>query len=469
MKELHTNTVVIGGGPAGYSAAFRLSDLGIDTVLIEKNNVLGGVCLHNGCIPSKYLLHIANVIEEAKRLKEFGIKIDIKKINFFKMMLEKNKIINKLNNGLEHSSKHKKVSILYGSASFESDNSIIIDNCKNDNSIYTRVFFKHAVISSGSSPILIPNIPYTNPRVWDSTDALNFLNLPKKMLIIGSGVIGMEIASIYSSFGSEIDVVERSKVFFSTLDNDISNIFKNSFSSRFRLLLGTTITKISETNDGLLVSLTGLKNFNRKILYDVVLVAAGRKANIESLKLENVSIDVDTFGHIKVDDKLCTNIKNIYAIGDVVGNPMLAHKGSYQGKLVAEIIFGKNVFYDPKVIPYIIYSIPEVAWVGTLEMDAIKNDIDYKVSKFPWSFSGRSCASRNKLGLTKLIFDKSSNRIIGGAVIGVGASEILGEISLAIEMCCDAEDISLTMHAHPTLYETISITSEIFQDKCIDI
>ncbi|BGI51385.1 MAG: dihydrolipoyl dehydrogenase [Buchnera aphidicola (Ceratovacuna japonica)] len=469
MKSLNCNTVVIGGGPSGYSAAFRLSDLGVNTILIEKENVLGGVCLNSGCIPSKYLLYIAKIIEEAKKLKKFNIDINISKISLLNIMLEKKKIIQSLNNGIKIISKNKNVYILKGMAYFENKNSIIIDYKKNNKKVSKRIFFKNAIISSGSKPILLPNIPYKNSRVWSSTDALNFLTIPKKMLIVGSGVIGMEMATIYSALGSNIDVIERSKNFFPSLDKDITEIFKKSISNKFNLLLGTSINKIYEKKEGLLVSLSGPKNFNQKKLYDVILIAAGREPNIKKLKLENLPIKINKFGYIKVNENLQTNLKNIYAIGDVIGPPMLAHKGSYQGKIVAEIICKENVCYQPKIVPYIIYSNPEVAWTGILENEALKRNINYKVAKFPWKFSGRAISSGHSLGLTKLIFNSDTNRIIGGSVIGAGASEILGEISLAIEMCCDAEDISLTMHAHPTLYETICLSSEIFQKKCIDI
>ncbi|WP_428994338.1 dihydrolipoyl dehydrogenase [Buchnera aphidicola] len=469
MKDLNTHTVVIGGGPSGYSAAFRLADLGVNTVLIEKKDVLGGVCLNNGCIPSKYLLHISEVIEEAKKLSRFGIKININETNFLKIMLEKNKIIKNLNIGIKNISKKKNITVLHGTAYFESKNSIIVNYNNKFSKTYQRIIFKNAVISTGSKPIVLKNIPYKNVRIWNSDDALNFLKVPKKILIIGSGVIGMEMATIYSAFGSKIDVVERSDSLFSFLDEDIVDIFKNSIKDRFNLLLGTNIIKIVEKKEGLLVSFSNKKNFNKKILYDVILVSVGRKPNTQELKLENVFVKKDKFGYIKVDKKLRTNVKNIYAIGDVSGNPMLAHKGSYQGKIVSEIICNENIFYEPKIIPYIIYSNPEIAWSGILENEAKKNNINYKIAKFPWKFSGKAVSSCHTLGLTKLIFNSDTNRIIGGIVIGSRASEILGEISLAIEMCCDAEDISLTMHAHPTIYETICSSSEIFQNKCVDI
>ncbi|WP_343188349.1 dihydrolipoyl dehydrogenase [Buchnera aphidicola (Ceratoglyphina bambusae)] len=466
-KDLYTNTVVIGSGPSGYSAAFRLADLGINTVLIDKKNVLGGVCLNNGCIPSKYLLHIAKVIKEVKKLNNFGLKIDVKKINILNIILEKNKIIKKLNNGLKSIAKSKNIKILNGSAYFNDKNSILLNlNNTNDK---IKIFFKNAIISSGSKAIKLQDIPYDNPRIWNSTDALNFIKVPKKMLIIGSGIIGMEMATVYSALGSKVDIVERSSKFFSFLDSDITKIFKNSFKDDFNILLGTKIVKIIEKKEGILVNLNNFNGFNENILYDVILIAVGRKPNVKNLKLNNVGINLNKFGSIKVDEKLRTNIKNIYAIGDVTGNPMLAHKGSYQGKIVAEIIYGKNIYYDPKVIPYIIYSYPELAWTGILEKEALEKKLNYKVAKFPWSFSGRALSSNNNLGITKLIFNLDTNRIIGGIVVGSGAGELLGEISLAIEMCCDAEDISLTMHAHPTLYETICLSSEIFQKKCVDI
>ncbi|WP_343154918.1 dihydrolipoyl dehydrogenase [Buchnera aphidicola (Pseudoregma panicola)] len=468
MKDLNVNTVVIGGGPAGYSAAFRLSDLGVQTILVEKKNFLGGVCLNKGCIPSKYLLHISKIIEEVKSLKKFDININIKNINLLNIMLEKKRIIESLRNGIKNISKNKNVNILNGEAHFESKNSILINYVKKNKKNSKRISFKNAIISSGSIPVFLPGIPYNNARVWNSTDALNFLTIPKNMLIIGSGIIGMEMATIYSSLGSKIDVIERSEKFFPFLDKDVTEIFKKSILNKFNLLLGTKIIKISEKKEGLLVSLSSFKNFNKKKMYDVILVAVGRKPNIENLKLKNLPIEVNKFGAIKVNDKLQTNLKNIYAIGDVIGFPMLAHKGSYQGKIVSEIIYGKNIYYQPKIIPYVIYSNPEVAWVGILEKEAIEKNINYKVAKFPWKFSGRAISSGYSLGLTKLIFNSDTNRIIGGIVIGSGASEILGEISLAIEMCCDAEDISLTMHAHPTIYETICMSSEIFQKKCID-
>lgn len=465
-KEIQSEVVVIGSGPAGYSAAFRCADLGLDTVLIEYYEQLGGVCLNVGCIPSKALLHIAKVIKDANELSKSGVvfnqpTIDIKKINNWK-----ESIIKKLTSGLFSMGEKRKIRIIQGKASFDTHNSIIVENGKNN----YRIFFKNAIIATGSKPINIPSLPNEDDRIWNSTHALSLKNIPKRFLIIGGGIIGLEMATIYSSLGSKVDIVDRFSSFLPAVDKDITDIYKESIKKTFNLLLSTHVKNVSIANDdGLIVTLSQENHDENIVNYDNILVAIGRSPNIHSLRINEIGLKLNESGFIQTDMQLKTNISNIYAIGDVTGFPMLAHKAIQQAHIVAEVIYGKQYYFEPKVIPSVAYTEPEIAWVGLSEKEAKNNNIDYEVSFFPWSALGRAHASNCAIGTTKLVFDKSTNKIIGGSILGTNAGELISEIGLAIEMGCEAEDIALTIHPHPTLSESICSASEVYTGTITDL
>ncbi|QCI20938.1 dihydrolipoyl dehydrogenase [Buchnera aphidicola (Hyperomyzus lactucae)] len=464
-QKIHAQVVIIGSGPAGYSAAFRSADLGLDTVLIERYDKLGGVCLNVGCIPSKALLHIAKVIKEAKELDITGVSFNQPLIDIEKIKLWKENIINKLTNSLSNMRKKRKIRIFQGNAIFDTDKSIIVQS-KEDK---FTVFFDNAIIATGSKPIKIPSIPYDDQRIWDSSDALSLRMIPNRFLIVGGGIIGLEMATIYSALGSKVDIIDRFKHFMPALDKDITDLYIKSINQRFNLMLNTHIDNIESRETGLLVNMI-TNDFDKKnISYDAILVAIGRTPNLDLLGLEKIGLKINNFGFIQVDDQLRTNIPHIYAIGDVTGTPMLAHKGVHEGHIAAEVIFGKKHYFEPKVIPSIAYTEPEIAWVGLNEKQAKKEKIDYEIAIFPWSASGRAIVSNCQIGMTKLLFNKKDSKIIGGSIIGTNAGELIGEVALAIEMGCDAEDLALTIHAHPTLYESIGLSAEIFQGTVTDL
>ncbi|WP_422667150.1 dihydrolipoyl dehydrogenase [Buchnera aphidicola] len=464
-KDIHAQVVIIGAGPAGYSAAFRCADLGLDTVLIERYDKLGGVCLNVGCIPSKSLLHIAKVIKEAKDLSDIGVDFNNPLINIEKIRNWKNSIINKLTYGLSIMREKRKIRIIQGKAEFVTNNTIIINSLENN----FIISFQYAIIATGSRARKISSVSDTDDRIWDSTDALLLKSIPSRFLIIGGGVIGLEMATIYSALGSKVDIVDRFGQFFPWIDKDIADTYIKAINKKFNLMLNTHIEIANITKKDILIKIFKENVEIDERSYDGLLIAIGRIPNIDFLGIEKIGIRLNNFGFIEVNNQLKTNISNIYAIGDVIGFPMLAHKGIHQGHIAAEIISGKKHYFEPKVIPSIAYTEPEIAWVGLNEIEAKKRNIDYEISIFPWNASGRALASNCSTGMTKLIFDKQSNQIIGGSIVGSNAGELIGEIGLAIEMGCDAEDIALTIHAHPTLYESIGLCAEVFQGTITDL
>ncbi|QJC31240.1 dihydrolipoyl dehydrogenase [Enterobacteriaceae endosymbiont of Macroplea mutica] len=465
-KNQKTQIIVIGGGPAGYSAAFRCSDLGMQTTIIEKYDNLGGVCLNVGCIPSKALLHIANILKEQKILMKYGILNHVCEINISKLLLWKNNIITKLTNGLKFLAEKRNVKIINGMAHFINDNSVEVIN----NNITTIINFDNAIIATGSKPNNMTGMYKNDPRIWNSTDALMLKTIPKKMLIIGAGIIGLEMATIYCALGAKIDIIDSSDILLPETDIDITNIYKSVIHQEFNIILHTKIISIDTTQDQLHVHLTSDNNQSVYAkYYDIILIAIGRTPNSQYINKNFGKLDINEQNFINVDNQMRTNIPNIYAIGDVISTPLLAHKGIHEGHLAAEVIAGKKHYFIPKVIPSIAYTNPEIGWVGLTEKQAQHNNIKYKTSSFPWQALGRALATNSEHGITKLIIEKESNRVIGGAVIGHNAGELLGEISLAIEMGCDIEDIALTMHAHPTLYESIGLTAEILTGTITDI
>ncbi|MEI8594714.1 dihydrolipoyl dehydrogenase [Photobacterium sp. Hal280] len=463
-KEIKAQVVVLGSGPAGYSAAFRCADLGLETVLIEKYSTLGGVCLNVGCIPSKALLHVAKVIEEAKAMAEHGVVFGEPQTDINKIRIWKDKVINQLTGGLGGMAKMRKVTVVNGYGKFTDPNTIVVEGEE-----ATTVKFDNAIIAAGSRPIELPFIPHEDPRIWDSTDALELKEVPEKLLVMGGGIIGLEMGTVYDALGSQIDVVEMFDQVIPAADKDIIKVFTKRISKKFNLMLETKVTAVEAKEDGIYVSMEGKKAPAEPVRYDAVLVAIGRTPNGKLIDADKAGVAVDERGFINTDKQMRTNVPHIFAIGDVVGQPMLAHKGVHEGHVAAEVIAGKKHYFDPKVIPSIAYTEPEVAWVGKTEKEAKAEGINYEVATFPWAASGRAIASDCADGMTKMIFDKDTNRVIGGAIVGTNGGELLGEIGLAIEMGCDAEDIALTIHAHPTLHESVGLAAEVYEGSITDL
>lgn len=467
MNEIKTQVLVIGAGPGGYSAAFRCADLGLDTVIVERYSTLGGVCLNVGCIPSKALLHVAKVVEEAKHIEKAGISFSNPTIDIEKIAGYKNGVVKKLTDGLGAMSKMRKVEHIQGYATFLDENSVEVVSQSGEK---TKVTFDNCIIAAGSQSTKMSFIPHEDPRIWDSTDALEVKEIPKKLLILGGGIIGLEMGTVYSTLGSQVDVAIRGEQLMTGTDADLIKLYTKANKDRFNIMSKTQTQSIIPKQDGIYVEFKGENAPKGGVLYDAVLVALGRSANGNKLGLENTSVEVDESGLIKVDNQLRTKAKNIFAIGDIIGQPMLAHKAVHEGHVAAEVIAGHKVFFEPKQIPSIAYTFPEIAWAGMTEIEAKKSGLNYEVSTFPWSASGRALASDvSSTGMTKLIFNKDTNQLLGGAIIGENAGELLGEISLALEMDCDAEDIALTIHAHPTLHESIGMAAEIYEGSITDL
>ncbi|MCL1077446.1 dihydrolipoyl dehydrogenase [Parashewanella spongiae] len=464
-KEIKTQVVVLGAGPAGYSAAFRAADLGLETIIIERFSTLGGVCLNVGCIPSKALLHVAKVIEEAKEVSHHGVVFGEPQIDLDKLRSYKEKVIGQLTGGLGGMSKMRKVNVVNGYGKFTGPNTIEVEGEDGK----TVVNFDNAIIAAGSKPIQLPFIPHEDPRIWDSTDALELKEVPGKLLVMGGGIIGLEMGTVYEALGSEIDVVEMLDQVIPAADKDVARVFTKQIKKKFNLMMQTKVTAVEAKKDGIYVSMEGKKAPSEPVRYDAVLVAIGRTPNGKLLDAEKAGVNVDERGFINVDKQMRTNVSHIHAIGDIVGQPMLAHKGVHEGHVAAEVISGLKHFFDPKVIPSIAYTAPEVAWVGLTEKEAKEQGINFESATFPWAASGRAIASDCADGMTKLIFDKDTHRVIGGAIVGVNGGELLGEIGLAIEMGCDAEDIALTIHAHPTLHESVGLAAEIYEGSITDL
>ena len=464
-KEIKTQVVVLGAGPAGYSAAFRCADLGLETVLVERYSTLGGVCLNVGCIPSKALLHVAKVIEEAKHASKNGVYFAEPRIDLDEVRAGKEAVVAKLTGGLAGMAKQRKVTVVEGLAAFIDPHTLV---ARDRDGKPTTIKFDNAIIAAGSRPIQLPFIPHEDPRVWDSTDALKLKEVPKKLLIMGGGIIGLEMGTVYDALGSEVEVVEMFDQVIPAADKDVVAIYTKQVEKKFKLMLETKVTAVEAKDDGIYVSMEG-KACNDTKRYDAVLVAIGRTPNGKLIDAGKAGVEVDERGFIHVDKQMRTNVPHIFAIGDIVGQPMLAHKGVHEGHVAAEVIAGQKHYFDPKVIPSIAYTEPEVAWVGKTEKECKQESLNYEVAKFPWAASGRAIASECAEGMTKLIFDKDTHRILGGAIVGANGGELLGEIGLAIEMGCDAEDIALTIHAHPTLHESVGLAAEVFEGSITDL
>ena len=464
-SDLHAEVVVLGSGPGGYTAAFRAADLGKKGVLIEQPPTLGGVCLNVGCIPSKALLHAAKVIEESKEMGEFGISFGKPKIDLDQLRNWKDGVIGKLTKGLTGLAKQRKVETIQGKGRFIGPNNIEVQTSEGPK----RVSFNTAIIAAGSQVTKIPDIPYEDPRVMDSTDALTLRNIPKSMLVIGGGIIGLEMATVYRALGTKITVVEMADSLIPGADKDIVRPLHKRLQKQCEgIHLKTKVKSLTAEKNGLKAQFEG--NDTPKVTcYEKVLVAVGRKPNGKLIGAESAGINVDDSGFIPVNKQMQTSVPHIYAIGDIVGNPMLAHKATHEGKLAAEIISGHKASFDAKTIPSVAYTDPEIAWMGITETEAKAEGIEYEKATFPWAASGRSLAMGRDEGITKLLFDKNTSRLIGAAIVGSNAGELIGETVLALEMGADAQDIGLTIHPHPTLSESVFLAAEIAEGSITDL
>jgi dihydrolipoamide dehydrogenase len=463
--DLETQVVVLGSGPGGYTAAFRTADLGLDTILIEKGEI-GGVCLNVGCIPSKALLHAAKVIDEAQSMSNHGIKFGTPEIDMDSLRSWKDGIVRKLVGGLTVISKQRKVKVVEGYGVFLDPFHIRVDG-EDGNS--KTIKFEKAIIAAGSVPVSLPFLP-DDPRIVDSTGALELRSRPKKMLVIGGGIIGLEMATIYNALGAGITVVEMMKGLMMGADRDVVRPFEKWISKRYvNILLETRVTQVTASEDGLHVTFEGKSAPAEPQLYDLILSSVGRLPNGLRISADKAGVAVDERGFISTDSQMRTNVPHIFAIGDIVGQPMLAHKATHEGKVAAEVCAGMKSHFDARVIPSVAYTDPEVAWVGLTEEQAKADGIAYGKGVFPWAASGRSLALGRDEGMTKVIFDEYTNQILGVAIVGPNAGDLIAEGALAIEMGCDASDIASTIHPHPTLSETFAMAAEAFEGTITDL
>ncbi len=460
------DVAVLGSGPGGYTAAFRAADLGLKVVLIERYTTIGGVCLNVGCIPSKALLHTAKVITDAEDTASHGVSFSQPKIDLDQLRNWKsNKVVKKLTMGLAQMAKQRDVKVIEGEGKFASPNQITVNHNDGAKKI---IGFKSAIIAAGSQSSKIPNTP-DDERIMDSTGALELKDIPKKLLIIGGGIIGLEMGTVYEALGSEVSVVELSDGLIQGCDRDIVKPLHRRMEKRFEnIWLKTKVTNIETIKEGVVVYFEG-DDVPEKLTFDRVLVAVGRKPNGHKIDAEKAGVKVDEHGFIDVDKQMKTNVDHIYAIGDIVGQPMLAHKATHEGKVAAEVIAGEKVEFQAMTIPSVAYTDPEIAWAGITEDEAKLKEIEIEKAVFPWAASGRAISTNRTEGMTKLIFDKKTNRIIGAGIVGTNAGELIAETVLSIEMGADAHDIGLSIHPHPTLSESVAMASEIKEGSITDL
>jgi dihydrolipoamide dehydrogenase len=458
--------VVLGSGPGGYTAAFRAADLGLKVALVEKFSNIGGVCLNVGCIPSKALLHMAKVITEAEDASHHGITFGKPHIDLDKLRTWKNDdVVGKLTGGLTQMAQQRGVTVIQGYGKFLNEHTFVIEDQKQNT---TNISFKSAIIAAGSKPIVIPNTP-DHPNIIDSTGALEFKDIPQRMLIIGGGIIGLEMGTVYDALGTKITVVELADGLMQGCDRDLVRPLQKRMEKRFEhIFLQTKVVKIKAHGDLIKVTFEG-KDGTFEDTFNKVLVSVGRIPNGKLIDAEKAGVSVDDRGFIAVDQQFKTNIPHIYAIGDIIGQPMLAHKATHEAKIAAEVIAGEKVEYQANVIPSVAYTDPEVAWVGVTETSAKADNMEIEKAVFPWAASGRALSNNRTEGLTKLIFDKNTKRLIGAGITGVNAGELIAEACLAIEMGADAQDIGLTIHPHPTLSESIAMASEVHEGTITDL
>ncbi|GEO39729.1 dihydrolipoyl dehydrogenase [Skermanella aerolata] len=464
--DIHAEVLVLGAGPGGYTAAFRAADLGKQVVLIERWPTLGGVCLNVGCIPSKALLHAAKVIDETQDMGNHGIRFTDPTIDLDALRSWKDGVVKKLTGGLTGLAKQRKVNVVSGFGRFISLNQVEVEQADGSKKVVT---FDQAIIAAGSEPVTLPFIPHDDPRVIDSTGALELGGIPKRLLVLGGGIIGLEMATVYHALGSKVTIVELMDQIIPGADKDIVTPLMKRIKKKYENIhLKTKVTKVEATEAGLVAHFEG-GSAPETDTFDRVLVAVGRRPNGRTIGAENAGVAVDERGYIAVDKQMRTNVAHIYAIGDVVGQPMLAHKAVHEGRVAAEAAAGKNSFFDAKVIPSVAYTDPEVAWVGPTENELKAKGVKYGKGVFPWAASGRSLSLGRDEGITKILFDETTDRIIGCGIVGPSAGDLIAEAALAIEMGADAEDIGLTIHPHPTLSETMGMAAEVFEGTITDL
>ncbi|MBZ0087083.1 MAG: dihydrolipoyl dehydrogenase [Thermomonas sp.] len=464
--DIECGMVVIGAGPGGYTAAFRSADLGLDTVLIERYATLGGVCLNVGCIPSKALLHAADVIEQAAHAGDYGVDFGKPKISIDKLRGYKDGVVGQLTKGLAGMAKQRKVRTVQGVAKFISANELEITGSDGKTQLLR---FAHCIIAAGSQPVKLPAFPWDDPRIMDSTDALNLAEVPKKLLVVGGGIIGLEMATVYRALGAEVTVVEFMPQLMPGADADLVKPLAERLKKQgVAVHLKTKVVDAKAQKNGIACSFEGESIPDGKI-YDRVLVSVGRSANGGKLDADKAGVAVGERGLIPVDAQMRTNVPHIFAIGDLVGQPMLAHKATHEGKLAAEVAAGEKKEWVARVIPSVAYTDPEIAWVGVTETEAKAKGLKVGVGKFPWAASGRAIGLARTEGFTKLIFDEDSHRVIGGGIVGVHAGELISEVALAIEMGCEVHDIGHTIHPHPTLGESVGMAAEVYDGSITDL
>lgn len=462
--DITCQLVVLGAGPGGYTAAFRAADLGMDVVLVERYAQLGGVCLNVGCIPSKALLHAAEVIEEAKHAADYGVSFGEAKIDLAKLRSHKEKVVGTLNSGLAGMAKQRKVRTVTGIGKFTSPNQLEIETASGKQILD----FRQCIIAAGSQPVKLPGFPWEDARVMDSTDALMLHDIPKSLLVIGGGIIGLEMATVYRSLGSAVTVVELADQLMPGADKDLVKPLADRLKKAgVAIHLKTKAAKVEAKKDGIHVGFEGTAP--ESTIFDRVLVAVGRTPNGGKLDAQLAGVNVTDRGFIAVDRQMRTNVPHIFAIGDLVGNPMLAHKATHEGKLAAEVASGEKREWVARVIPSVAYTDPEIAWVGVTENEAKEKNLQVGVGKFPWAASGRAIGIGRTEGFTKLIFDEATHRIIGGGIVGANAGELISEIVLAIEMGCEAGDIGHSIHPHPTLGESVGMAAEVYEGTITDL
>jgi dihydrolipoamide dehydrogenase len=463
--DIDAEVVVLGAGPGGYTAAFRAADLGKKVVLIERYPTLGGVCLNVGCIPSKALLHVAKVITEAADMAHSGISFGKPAVDLAKLRDWKSGVVGKLTRGLSGLARQRKVQVVTGKGTFVTPHSIKVETAE-----WTKtVGFDHCIIAAGSSAARIPGFPYDDRRIVDSTGALELPDIPKRLLVIGGGIIGLEMATVYDALGSRISVVEMMDSLIPGADRDVVKILQKRIEKRYEaILLGTKVARVEPQQSGLRVTFEGGKAPQPQT-FDAILMAVGRRPNGGEIGADAAGVNVDARGYIPVDKQLRTNVRHIHAIGDICGEPMLAHKATHEGKIAAEVIAGHKAYFDARAIPSVAYTDPEIAWMGLTETQAEADGVQYDKAVFPWAASGRALATGRDDGMTKLLFDRESRRLLGAAMVGVNAGELIAETVLALEMGADMVDIGLTIHPHPTLSETVCFAAELAEGSITDL
>jgi dihydrolipoamide dehydrogenase len=465
--DLSADLLVLGGGPGGYTAAFRAADLGLSVILVEKYAQLGGVCLNVGCIPSKALLHAARVLDEARSFAAHGITFGEPSIDLDKLRSWKSSVVERLTSGLSTMAKQRKVTVVQGVGTFSSPNVLSVETASG----VRTVGFAQAILAAGSRVIEIPGIPWDDPRIWTSTGALELRSIPKRLVVVGGGIIGLEMATVYAGLGSKVTVVELTDGLIPGCDRDLVRPLERRMVKELGVVVKTKtkVSGIAAKKKELEATLEDAKGQAEVLGFDAALVSVGRRPNGDRLGLDKAGVAVTDRGFVPVDAALRTNVSHIFAIGDLVGQPMLAHKASHEGKVAAEVAAGERSAFDARVIPSVAYTDPEIAWVGVTETDAKAKGIAYEKGSFPWSASGRSLGMGREEGMTKLLFDPTTHRVIGGGVVGVNAGDLISEIGLAIEMGAEAGDIGLTVHPHPTLSETVAFAAEAFEGTLTDL